>query len=136
MLLDDYPFAAAVREDGGPCTAYDVRQVARIQVRDLVSRRHHRGVAGEDVDVHRRPFPFWISHVAADVLPEGLDLLLKCSTGCGGAPGIGGDHRSFGGVETHESLDHVGLREIVSVGHEVFQGIGYRGTFACGQCIR
>jgi len=74
VLLDDHPFAAALREDGGPCTADDMGQVAGIQVRNLVSRRHDGGVTGEDVDVHRRPYPARIAHVAADVTPERFDL--------------------------------------------------------------
>jgi len=41
---------------------------------NAIGRSHDRRIAGEDVDVHRRPFPFRVAHVAADVFPERFDL--------------------------------------------------------------
>jgi len=74
VFLDDYPAATAIDENSCPRATDDVRHVARREMGNAIGRSHDRRIAGEDVDVHRRPFPFRVAHVAADVFPERFDL--------------------------------------------------------------
>ena len=89
MLLYHDPSSTSIDECGGPRAADDVRHAPRIEMRNPVAGGHDSGVGAEHIDVHRGPLPLRILHVAADVGPERLDLLLESSTGDGDVAAAG-----------------------------------------------
>ena len=126
MLLDDYPAATALLKDCRPGTADDVVHSGRREVRDAICARHYRRVGGEHIDVHRRPFPFRIAHVLADVSPERFDPLLELRSRRSYHTTTRRNDPAAVRIETHEVLDRVGLRQIVSVDDEMLERVGDR----------
>ena len=128
MLLYHDPSSTSIDECGSPRAADDVRHAPRIEMRNPVAGGHDSGVGAEHIDVHRGPLPLWILHVAADVSPERLDLLLESGTGDGDVAAAGRVDGPLLGVQAHHPLDGVWPAQIVRVRRQCSERVDNRHT--------